>query len=171
MVFQWVDCDRQYFVMIREYLEKGLAFSRQRWHQVDVDVNSESQILMLDIPKPLEVDIYYTICSSMVRHNQISRNDLKLDRKLGNHSWDHHVILSILGVYVFGKYNVATQYLSYEETYHALLCGFSVYMVDNDPNSIPSRPPSCRTGRSVLPVIFRTRPTTQFFQTYNKWIL
>ena len=37
-----------------------MDLSRQIWHQVDADVNTEEQMLNLDTPQPSYADIYYT---------------------------------------------------------------------------------------------------------------
>ena len=42
----------------------------------------------------------------------------------------------MVGVSVIDSYNVATQYLSYEDTHHALLCAFSEEIIDNDIDSL-----------------------------------
>ena len=77
-------------------------------------------MLVLEIPQPLEAYIYYDICSATAWKNQRRLDYLKLEKKLGTHSWYQRVNLSIFGVSVVGIYNVATQYLAYEETSHAL---------------------------------------------------
>ena len=76
----------------------------------------------LDIPKQVEADIYYDTYISVNRHNWISCDGLKLDMKFVTYSWYWHVNLSIFGVSVVEIYNVAPQYLAYEDISHELLC-------------------------------------------------
>ena len=45
--FVWVDYNRCYLIATREFLEEGLDFLRQRWLQVNGDVNSEAYVLVL----------------------------------------------------------------------------------------------------------------------------
>ena len=122
----------------------------------------------LVIPQILASDIYYAICSAIEHHNLIRYNDINLDRKLGTHYWYQRVKLSILGVYIVETYNLATQSLSYEETYNTFFCGFSEEMIDNDHYLIPTRPLYHITGRKKSPVTVRKRPETHIFQTQKK---
>ena len=64
-------------------------------------------MLDLDIPKPLEAEIYYTICSAIEWNSKTMCNYIKLENKLGNHIWDQPVNLSIFGVTVVDIYNAA----------------------------------------------------------------
>ena len=68
---------------------------------------------------------------------------------MGDHDWFWRVNLSMVGVSVIDSYNVATKYLSYEDTSNALLCDLNGDIIGNDMDSSPTRPPSCRTGRSA----------------------
>ena len=115
-----------------KYIGGKLDFSRQRWHQVNADVNSDDHMLDLYIPQSLEAEIEYTIWSAIVQHNLRRCDDISLGNNLGNHSWDQYVNLSIFGVSVVKPYNLVTEYLSYEYTSSALLCDFSEYIIDID---------------------------------------
>ena len=117
MMFVWVDCNRKYFVTIIESLEKGHTFLRHKWCQVNEDVNAEEQMEQLDNHKTLEVDIYYAMCSYIDWNNQRRCDDINLEKKLRTHNWYWRVKMSIFGVSVFDTYNVATQYLAYEENF------------------------------------------------------
>ena len=85
----------------------------------------------LDTSQPLEVEIYYDICSSINWHNRRGYDDLKLEKKLGTHYWDHNVNMSIFGVSVVDTYNIATKSLIYEDTSNTFFCYFSEVMTDN----------------------------------------
>ena len=75
-------------------------------------------MVVLDFPQPFSVYIYYSICSSNNRNNQIMRGRFNLEKNLGDHNWDRHVDMSIFGVSVVYTYNVSTQYISCEDTSH-----------------------------------------------------
>ena len=122
----------------------------------------------LDIPQPVATEIYYATCSKIVQNNQIRCNDLKLEKKLGTHSWGRRVNLSIFSVSVVDTYNVATQSLAYEETSHVLFCALAEEMTDNNLDSRPTRPPSKRTGRSASPVPVRKRAAAHLFKICKK---
>ena len=106
-------------------------------------------MLELNIPQPLEADIHYNIYSSIGRHIKIRYNYIKLEKKLGFHSWCHHVNLSICGVSFVYTYNVETQSLSHEDNFRELFCALGEYIIDNDLYTRPKIPPSRRTGRST----------------------
>ena len=67
MTCVWFYRYRRY--LTRGSLEEGLAVLRQRWHQVVADVNSETHMVELDIPKPVAADIYNDTCS-FIEHNK-----------------------------------------------------------------------------------------------------
>ena len=76
----------------------------------------------LDIPKPEEVDIYYAKFSPIYRNNQRRCDSIKLEKKFGTHSWDWCVYMIIFFVSVVDTYNVDTQSLVCEDTYHVFFC-------------------------------------------------
>ena len=69
--------------------------------------------------------IYYDICSDIYWHNQISNNDIKLEKKLGTRSWHWHVNMGIFGVSVVDTYIISTQSLTYEDTSCVFFSDFS----------------------------------------------
>ena len=88
-------------------------------------MNADSQMMDLYIPKPVSVDMHYDRCSSFAHCNRRRRGDLKLEKKLGTKIRDKCVYMSIFGVSVVDTYNVATKYLTYEETSNVFFCDFS----------------------------------------------
>ena len=54
MEFAWVNHDRRHIIATIEYIEGGIYFLRQIWHQVNPDVSTEAHILDLDTTKYLE---------------------------------------------------------------------------------------------------------------------
>ena len=67
---------------------------------------------------------------------------------MGTHIWNWRVDMGIFGVYFLDTYNVTTQSITYEETYHVLLFALAEDMVDNNLYLRPTILPSNRTGRS-----------------------
>ena len=65
VTFSWVDRNRRYLIVTRGYLEEGQAVSRQRWCQVVADVNANIQMVDLDIPQTVTVEIYYATFSDI----------------------------------------------------------------------------------------------------------
>ena len=51
VTFAWFDRNMRYFIVTIGYLEEGKAVSRQRWCQVVAGVNTNIQMVDLDIPQ------------------------------------------------------------------------------------------------------------------------
>ena len=69
----------------------------------------------------------------------------------------------VFGVSVVETYNLATQSLAYEETYHALFYALNEEIIDKNIASRPNILPSRRTGINESPILVRTRPTAHLF--------
>ena len=95
-------------------------------------------------------------------------DDIKLDKKLGTHSWRKRVNLGIFGVSIVDNYNVSTKSLAYEETSHLYLCDLTEGMINNYLNQRPPIPLSKRTGRSASPVLVSKCVAAHLFQTCKK---
>ena len=121
-----------YCIATREYFEEGLSFSRRTWRHIDTNIYKEAHMLDLEIPQHLEADIYYTIWSDIWGNNQRSCNNLKLEKNLGTQSWYQRVNLRIFSVSVVETYNVATQYMAYEDNSHIFFCALTEEIIDND---------------------------------------
>ena len=78
MAFLLVDNYRRYFITTIEYNEEVLYLSIHRQCQVNSDFYTDAQMLDLDILQLLESDIYYTLCSTILRDNQRWCDDIKL---------------------------------------------------------------------------------------------
>ena len=76
-------------------------------------MNADAHMVGLDIPEPVSEDMYYATFSAFDQHSISRCNDLKLEKKLVNHSWDKSVNLIVFGVYIVDTYNVATQPLEF----------------------------------------------------------
>ena len=85
----------------------------------------------LEITQSAAEKLYYDKFSFVDRRNIRRCDNIKLERKLVNHSSSRRVYLSILGVSSVDTYSVVTQYLAYEETPHVLLCYLAKYIINN----------------------------------------
>ena len=88
-------------------------------------MNVENHIVEWDIPKPLSAEIYYDIRSAIEWNNRRRCNDIKLDNKLGIHSWYQRVNMIVSGVYVVGVssfYSGLTTQDSFEKTLNDITC-------------------------------------------------
>ena len=98
-------------------------------------------MLYSDILKPFAADIYYATCIDIECYNQRRCDDIKLEKNLGTKCWYRRVNISIFCVSIFYTYNVATQSLEYEETYHGLFCDLDEEVINNNLDSRPTIPP------------------------------
>ena len=146
--------------MTRVSLQEVKVFLRQIWRQVVEGVNADTHMVYLETPQTVAAYVYYDTCIAINRKNQRRCDDLKLDPKLGT--------LSIFGVSVVETYNVATQFLAYEDTSHVFFYALSEWMIDNDLYLSPTRPPSKRTSRSASYVPVRKRGAAYLFQICKK---
>ena len=88
-------------------------------------MNADAHMMDLDTHKPVAMEMYYATHSAVDRNNRRRCADIKLEKKLGTHSWDTGFNMSIFGVSVVETYNVSTQSLSYENTSHVMFCDLS----------------------------------------------
>ena len=122
----------------------------------------------LYLPRPVSEDMYYETYISVEQRNRRRCDDLKLENKLGTHSWDKRVNLIFYGVSDVETYNFSTQYIAYEDTFRVFFCALDVHMIDKDIGSRPTRLTSKITGRSSSSIPFRKRVAAHLFQTYKK---
>ena len=111
--------------MTRVSLQEVKVFLRQIWRQVVEGVNADTHMVYLETPQTVAAYVYYDTCIAINRKNQRRCDDLKLEKKLGTHSWDHRVNLGVFGVTVIDTYHVATHYLAYEETSRVFFCSLA----------------------------------------------
>ena len=76
-MFAWFDRDRRYFVVTIISLEEGQAVLRKIWHQVVAYMNSDIDMMDLDIPQPEAAEMYYATYSAVDHHNRIRCGDIK----------------------------------------------------------------------------------------------
>ena len=68
----------------------------------------------------------------------------------------------MVGVSAVDSYNVATKYMEYEDTYHALLCALSEETIDDDINSSPTRPKFPENWEKLISVPCQEMPNSAF---------
>ena len=59
VAFAWVDHDMHFFIVTRRYIEEVQDVSRQRWSQLIAYMNTDYQIVDLDILQPVSEEMYY----------------------------------------------------------------------------------------------------------------
>jgi len=97
VAFVWVDRERRYFITNSSSLEPGTIIERQRWRQLDnPDGGAARMTTFTDQPKCVE--LYYSSCAMIDRHNRCRQDTLGIEKKLGTLDWDKRVNLSILSM-------------------------------------------------------------------------
>lgn len=94
MAIVWVDRERRFFVSTTSSSAPGTPSERERIRQV----GQRSERVVLTVPQPKAVELYYSCCAHIDRHNRYRQDDLRLEQKLGTHDWSLRVNLSVLGM-------------------------------------------------------------------------
>lgn len=99
VAFVWVDRERRYFISNSSSLEPGTTIERQRWCQLDGPEGGAARTTTLT-DQPKCVELYYSSCAMIDRHNRCRQDSLGIEKKLGTLDWDRRVNLSILSMYI-----------------------------------------------------------------------
>ena len=82
LLFVWMDRDRCYFIASASSLDSGISYSRNRWHQVSLELDALPENVELTIPQPKAMEVYYRTCSVIDQHNRHCQDNLKTEKKL-----------------------------------------------------------------------------------------
>ncbi|KAI2514170.1 Transposase IS4 [Fragilaria crotonensis] len=134
--FVWMDRERRYFIATAGSLQAGTPYTRCRWRQVSDEPNAPPQKVNLVVSQPQIVEIYYSTCSAIDKHNRLRQDDLRIEKKVETVNWSTRVNLSIFAMIVVDSwlvYNAFTQgrALNQKEFYSVL----AEELFDNDYNN------------------------------------
>ena len=87
---------------------------------------------------------------------------------MGTQSLDRHINLNIFSVSNVDTYNVATQPLTYETTYHLFLYVLAEETINNDLGSRTTIPQSKISGKSELSSFSNIHTTSHIYKTQKK---
>jgi hypothetical protein len=90
----WLDRDRRYFIATASSTLEGSPYSRTRWRQVE---DGPARV-DLEVRQRMLVEVYYSACAQIDRHNRCREADLMLERRVGTHDWSFRVNCSLLGM-------------------------------------------------------------------------
>jgi hypothetical protein len=93
--FVWVDRERRYFVSNTSSLQPGNIIERQRWRQLDSEEGGAARTTTLT-EQPKCVELYYSACAMIDRHNRCRQDTLGIEKKIGTLDWDKRVNFSVL---------------------------------------------------------------------------
>ena len=105
----WMDRDCHYFVASASSLDSGIPYSRNRWHQVSLELDVLPENVELTIPQPKVMEVYYQTCGVIDQHNRHRRDNLKTEKKLETKKWDMRVNLTIFSMIVVDTWLVYSQ--------------------------------------------------------------
>jgi hypothetical protein len=139
--FVWVDRERRYFITNTSSLQPGTVIERQRWRQLDVIKDGAARTTTFT-EQPKCVELYYSSCAMIDRHNCCWQDTLRIEKKLGTLEWDRWVNLSILSMCIVDAWltwkllHNATRHQTTEfkdqQTFYSLL---AEEMIDNNIDS------------------------------------
>ena len=130
-----MDSRRRYFIASCSSLSPGAPYSRRRWRQLaDVETNEQPELVELSVPKPEAVEINYSCCGVIDRHNRCRQDDLMLEQKLGTADWSMRVNCSILGMIIVDSWLVykGCRGVRLDMTQTDFYIALSEELIDND---------------------------------------
>jgi hypothetical protein len=89
----WLDRERRYFIATTSGIAEGRPYDRTRWRQRQ----DRPERVKFSVPKPQAVELYYSACSKIDRHDRFRQYDLMLERKFVTHDWSMRVNLYPIG--------------------------------------------------------------------------
>lgn len=96
MALLWVDRERRYFICTASSAAASTMCERIRWRQTE----NGPQRVLITVPQPKAVDLYYSACAAIDKHNRCRQDDLGIERKLVTMDWSKRVGLSLLSMIV-----------------------------------------------------------------------
>ena len=78
--FVWMDRNRRYFICTGGSMEKGRTYTRTRWRQEEPAPNADPNMVELTIPQSITVEIYYSACGQIDRHNRCRQEILDIKK-------------------------------------------------------------------------------------------
>jgi len=97
-----LDRNRRYFVATTGNTQPGNAVQRVRLRETpDGPHNVEITVQQRNL-----VELYYSCCAEIFRHNRCRQNDLMLEKKLRTHRWDFRLNCSLLGMIIVDAWNM-----------------------------------------------------------------
>ena len=78
--FIWMDWNCHYFIASASILDFDILYSRNRWHQVSLELDALPVNVELNIPQPKATEVYYQTYSVFDQHNRHHQDNLKPKR-------------------------------------------------------------------------------------------
>ena len=133
--FVWMDWDCHYFIASASSLDSGILYSRNRWHQVSLELDALPENVELTIPQPKVMEVYYWTCSVIDQHNRHHQDNLKTEKKMETKKWDMRVNLTIFSMIVVDTWLVYSQATGSTELQSDFYVCLAEELIDNNINS------------------------------------
>ena len=89
-------------------MDKGQPYTRMRWRQYEPVPNAYTNMVEMTIPQTITVELYYSACGQIDKHNRCHQESLDIEKKLGTKYWSKR-----FNLYVFAM-NVVDVWLAYQ---------------------------------------------------------
>jgi hypothetical protein len=106
MAFTWVDRDRRYFVSTCSSLVPETPYVRKQLRHMSMESNAPPEVVELTVPQLQALEIYYSACAMIDRHNRCRQDDLQLEHKVKSLTWWKTINLSVVGICIGDAYLV-----------------------------------------------------------------
>ena len=136
-LFVWMDRDHRYFVTSASSLDSGIPYSRNRWRQVSLELDTLPENVELTILQPKATEVYYRTCSVVDQHNRHLQDNLKTKKKLEMKKWDMRVNLTIFLMIVVDTWLVYSQVMGSTELQSEFYVHLAEELIDNNIDSRP----------------------------------
>lgn len=134
----WIDRDRRYFISTASSVEPGEPHGRKRWRQTEEGANP----VTITITPPKLIDLYYSVCGKIDRHNRCRQADLNIEKKVQTKSWAFRVNSTILSMVAVDSWLVyqgchgSDSHMTQGEFYESLAT--ELIDLDYEPSSQPA---------------------------------
>ena len=137
LLFIWMDQDHCYFIASVSSLDSGIPYSRNRWHQVSLELDALPENMELTIPQPKATEVYYRTCGVIDQHNRHCQDNLKTEKKLETKKWDMRVNLTIFSIIVVDTWLVYSQAMGSTELQSESYVCLAEELIGNNIDSRP----------------------------------
>ena len=94
----WMEHNRHQFITTSLSLEEGTRYERERWRQVNTEVNADTKHVTGVFSHHKVCEVYYDAYTKIDKHNRGRQEVLDLEKKIKVKEWTSRVDMSIFGM-------------------------------------------------------------------------
>jgi hypothetical protein len=113
VAMSWLDRNWCLFVVSTCGIGEGEEINCRCLHQLDNSGQAALDMVIINVPQPKVIAIYYKGAGSINLHNRIRADKLRMDCNLATKYWDKRINLSILSIVGIDAY------LFFQQAFHA----------------------------------------------------